>query len=268
LPGKYPAKYPSIFDDPVKGAEAAKLFAEGQDYVRQIIQKKIIRAKGVFGLYPAVSEGDDVKILHSEAGRENGTVFRFLRNQEKKEAGVPNLCLSDYIAPVTSGLTDTLGAFVVTAEIDRDKYAEYGDDDYGTIMIRILSDRFAEAAAEWLHEIVRKEYWGYAADENLNVDEMLKLKYRGIRPAPGYPACPDHTEKRALFDLLDAERNIGGPYRELCNGTTCRSKRVFLCTPQSAYFNIGKIGNDQLADYADRKSMTVEEASRWLAPNL
>jgi 5-methyltetrahydrofolate--homocysteine methyltransferase len=266
---KIPGKYPSIFDDPVKGAEAAKLFAEGQDYVRQIIQKKIITAKGVFGLYPAVSEGDDVKILHSEARRENGTIFRFLRNQEKKEAGVPNLCLSDYIAPVTSGLTDTLGAFVVTAEIDRDKYAEYGDDDYGTIMIRILSDRFAEAAAEWLHEIVRKEYWGYAADESLNVDEILKLKYRGIRPAPGYPACPDHTEKRALFDLLDAERSIGvsltGNYAMVPPAAV---SGYFFAHPQSAYFNIGKIGNDQLTDYADRKSMTVEEASRWLAPNL
>jgi 5-methyltetrahydrofolate--homocysteine methyltransferase len=266
---KIPGKYPAIFDDPVKGPEAVKLFNEGQDYLNEIIQKKIIRAKGVFGLYPAVSEGDDVKILHSENSRESNTVFRFLRNQEKKEDGVPNLCLSDYIAPAESEFTDTLGTFVVTAEIDKEKYAEYGDDDYGTIMIRILSDRFAEAAAEWLHERVRKEYWGYASDENLGVDEMLKLKYVGIRPAPGYPACPDHTEKRVLFDLLDAERNIGASLTgNFAMIPPAAVSGYFLAHPQSAYFNVGKIGRDQLTDYAARKGMTVEEASRWLAPNL
>jgi 5-methyltetrahydrofolate--homocysteine methyltransferase len=266
---KIPGKYPAIFDDPVKGPEAVKLFSEGQDYVREIIQKKIIRAKGVFGLYPAVSEGDDVKILPSENSRESKTVFRFLRNQEKKEDGVPNLCLSDYIAPASSELTDTLGVFVVTAEIDREKYAEYVDDDYGSIMIRILSDRFAEAAAEWLHEKVRKEYWGYAADENLSVDDMLKLKYMGIRPAPGYPACPDHTEKRLLFDLLDAERNIGATLTgNFAMVPPAAVSGYFIAHPQSAYFNVGKIGRDQLTDYAARKGMTVEEASRWLAPNL
>ncbi|HEX2976674.1 MAG TPA: methionine synthase [Bacteroidales bacterium] len=264
---KVGGKYPSIFDDPVKGAEAKKLYDEAQVYLRKIIDEKIIRARGVFGLYPAVSEGDDVKILSGDHSVK--TVFRFLRNQEKKEDGVPNLSLSDYIAPERSGLLDTLGLFVVTAEIDEKKYQGYKDDDYATIMIRILSDRFAEAAAEWLHTKVRKEYWGYAKNENLSVDDILKLKYRGIRPAPGYPACPDHTEKRILFNILEAEKNIGAGLTENFAMTPPAAvSGYFFSHPGSAYFNIGKIGEDQLKDYASRKGMSVEEASKWLAPNL
>ncbi|HLN56810.1 MAG TPA: methionine synthase [Bacteroidales bacterium] len=265
---KVGGKYPAIFDDPVKGKEARKLFDEGQIYLKEIIQKKIVRAKGVLGIYPAVSEGDDVKVLSDDAAK-TSNVFRFLRNQEKKEKGTPNLSLADYIAPESSGLIDNLGLFVVTAEIDKAGYAKYADDDYGTIMIRILSDRFAEAAAEWLHEKVRKEYWGYAQDENLSVDEMLKLKYRGIRPAPGYPACPDHTEKGVLFDQVGAQKNIGVSLTEsFAMVPPAAVSGYFFSHPGSVYFNLGKIGRDQLEDYASRKGWTIGEASSWLAPNL
>jgi 5-methyltetrahydrofolate--homocysteine methyltransferase len=263
---KISGKYPAIFSDPVKGHEAKKLFADAQQYLDEIISKKLIRAKAVFGLYPAVSEGDDVIVFR---GGEEGKFFRFLRNQEQKEKGVPNLSLSDFIAPQISGLTDYLGAFVVTADIDDKKFRLYKEDDYATIMIRILSDRFAEAAAEWLHEKVRKEYWGYAAAEDLTIEEMLSVKYKGIRPAPGYPACPDHTEKRVLFDLLNAEAAIGVGLTENFAMTPPATVSGYIFShPASSYFNIGRIGTDQLKDYAGRKNMTVEEAARWLAPNL
>jgi len=182
---------------------------------------------------------------------------------------MPNLSLADFIAPEHSGLKDSIGAFVVTAPLDKDVPAIYKDDDYGYIMIRILSDRLAEAAAEYLHERIRKEYWGYAPEENLSVEELLRLKYSGIRPAPGYPACPDHTEKRVIFDLLDAEKLIGAGLTENFAMTPPAAVSGYVFAHrESSYFNIGKIGTDQLKDYASRKIMTVEEASRWLAPNL
>jgi 5-methyltetrahydrofolate--homocysteine methyltransferase len=266
---KLNGKYPSIFSDPVKGEEARKLYDDAQQYLKEIISRKIITAKAVFGLYPAVSEGDDVIVYSNKGAKEQKTVFRFLRNQEQKEKGVPNLSLSDFIAPGSSGLTDNLGAFIVTAGIDEVKYRQYKEDDYASIMIRILSDRLAEAAAEWLHEKIRKEYWGYAADEKLTVEDMLSIKYKGIRPAPGYPACPDHTEKRVIFDLLDAEAAIGAGLTENFMMTPPAAVSGYIFShPASSYFNIGKIGPDQLKDYAERKNMTVEEAARWLAPNL
>ncbi len=266
---KLSGKYPAIFDDPVKGPEARKLFADAETYLQGIIEANILRINGVFGLYPAVSSGDDVKVLTTGADKEVKTIFRFLRNQEQKEKGIPNLCLSDYIAAESTGLTDYIGAFVVTvADVDKviDKYR---DDDYATIMIRILSDRLAEAAAEYLHALIRRNYWGYAKDENLSVDEMLKIKYKGIRPAPGYPACPDHTEKRVIFDLLDAEKLIGAGLTENFAMTPPAAVSGYIFAhPGSSYFNIGKIGQDQLKDYASRKNMSVEETSKWLSPNL
>jgi 5-methyltetrahydrofolate--homocysteine methyltransferase len=266
---KLSGKYPAIFNDPVKGSEAKKLFDDGQHYLNEIISRKIITSKAVFGLYPAVSDGDDVKVFQDESLNGPEAVFRFLRNQERKERGVPNLSLADFIAPATSGLVDNLGLFVVTADIDDTAMKQYKEDDYATIMIRILSDRLAEAAAEWLHAKIRKEYWGYAPDEAITVEEMVSLKYRGIRPAPGYPACPDHTEKRILFDMLDAEAAIGAGLTENFAMTPPATVSGYIFShPASSYFNIGKIGKDQLADYASRKNMTIEEASRWLAPNL
>jgi 5-methyltetrahydrofolate--homocysteine methyltransferase len=266
---KISGKFPAIFSDPVKGTEAKNLFEDAQFYLNEMIQKKLVTAKAVFGLYPAVSDGDDVKVLNDKTNIEPQAIFRFLRNQEQKEKGVPNLALSDFISPESSGLIDCLGAFVVTADIDNEAIKEYKDDDYAIIMIRILSDRLAEAAAEWLHEKMRKEYWGYASGENLTIEEMLSVRYKGIRPAPGYPACPDHTEKRVLFDLLDAEASIGVGLTENFAMTPPASVSGYIFShPDSSYFNIGKIGHDQLEDYAKRKNMTINEAAKWLAPNL
>jgi len=266
---KLTGKYPAIFEDPVKGEEARKLFNDAQIYLEEIIGKKILKARGVFGLYPAVSAGDDVKVFSERNRNEVKTVFRFLRNQEKKEKGVPNLCLSDFIAPESAGAADYIGAFVVTAALDEKAAASHADDDYSMIMIRILSDRIAEAAAEYLHEQIRRNYWGYAADENFKIEDLLKTRYTGIRPAPGYPACPDHTEKRTIFDLLEAERLTGAGLTENYAMTPPAAVSGYIFShPASAYFNIGKIGEDQLKDYASRKKMTVEEAARWLAPNL
>lgn len=266
---KISGKYPAIFDDPVKGEEARKLFEDAQFYLNEIINRKLIKANGVLGLFPAVSSGDDVIVADDSKGGSVRTVFSFLRNQEQKEKGIPNLCLSDYIAPELSGLTDWIGAFVVTAALTDEALKSYGGDDYATIMIRILSDRIAEAAAEYLHEQARKEYWGYSAGEDLTVDELLKTRYRGIRPAPGYPACPDHTEKRIIFDLLDAERNTGARLTENFAMIPPAAVCAYIFShPLSSYFNVGRIGEDQLRDYASRKKMSVEEAARWLAPNL
>ena len=260
---KLSGKYPAIFSDPVKGEEAKKLFDDGQIYLKKIIENKLITAKAVFGLFPAVSDGDDVKVLEPKS------TFCFLRNQEQKEKGTNNLSLADYIAPESTGIIDNIGAFVVTAGLDESGTDKYKDDDYAMIMIRILSDRLAEAAAEWLHAKIRREYWGYAAEENLSVEEMIKQKYKGIRPAPGYPACPDHTEKRVIFDLLGAEKRIGARLTENFAMVPAAAVSGYVFShPQSAYFNIGKIGEDQLKEYASRKKMTIEEAAKWLAPNL
>lgn len=266
---KLSGKYPAIFSDPVKGEEAKKIFDDAQKYLKEIIEHKLLIAKALFGLFPAVSDGDDVKLFADKSKKNEISVFRFLRNQEPKEKGVPNLSLSDYIAPESTGLLDSIGAFVVTVIIDNEAFARYKDDDYATIMIRILSDRLAEAAAEWLHEKIRREYWGYAADEDLSIEELLKLRYKGIRPAPGYPACPDHTEKRVIFDLLEPEKLIGAQLTENFAMVPPASVSGYIFShPGATYFNIGKIGQDQLKEYAARKNMTLDEAAKWLAPNL
>jgi 5-methyltetrahydrofolate--homocysteine methyltransferase len=266
---KLSGKYRAIFSDPVKGVEAKKLFDDAQLYLQKVIDLKLLTARAVFGLFPAVSDGDNVKVFSDKSKKKIKTVFRFLRNQEPKEKNVPNLSLSDYIAPDSEGLTDWIGAFVVTADIDKAEFDKFKDDDYATIMIRILSDRIAEAAAEWLHEKIRREYWGYASQENLSVDDVLKLKYKGIRPAPGYPACPDHTEKQVIFDLLGAEKAIGARLTENFAMIPPASVSGYLFShPGSTYFNLGKIASDQLKDYAKRKNFTIDEATKWLSPNL
>ncbi len=285
---KISGKYPSIFNDPVKGNEAKKLYDDAQKYLKEIIDRKLVTAKAVFGIFPAVSDGDDVTVYGGKAAQcccaahlhENKAAkakLHFLRNQEPKENGVPNLALSDYIAPESTGLTDYIGTFVVSAFVNEESLKEYqdeafgksGEDDYATIMIRLLTDRIAEAAAEWLHEKIRKEYWGYDSQENLSMEEILKQKYTGIRPAPGYPACPDHTGKRVIFDLLDAEKSIGTELTENFAMVPPASVSGYIFShPMSSYFNIGKIDQTQLKDYASRSNMSMEEASRWLAPNL
>ncbi len=267
---KLTGKYPAIFNDPVKGEEAKKLFGDAQKYLKEIINRKLLKANGAFGLYPAVSDGDDVKVYTDIEKRKVKSVLRFLRNQEKKEKGIPNLSLSDFIAPESTGIIDNIGLFVVTAAVDNEALGRlYKDDDYAVIMIRLLSDRIAEAAAELLHEKIRKDYWGYEPDENLAVEDLFKMRYKGIRPAPGYPACPDHTEKRVIFDLLDAEKLTGAGLTENFAMTPPAAVCGYIfANPASSYFNLGKIGKDQLNDYASRKEITVEEAARWLAPNL
>ncbi len=266
---KLTGKYPAIFDDPVKGTEALKLFNDAGEYLKRIAAEKLLRVSGVLGIFPAVSEGDDVRLFTGVDAKDTLAVLRFLRNQERKDHGIPNLCLADFVAPVTSGLTDYAGAFVVTAKPDKDSVARYADDDYATIMIRILGDRIAEAAAELIHERIRKDYWGYAADENLSPEDLFRLKYSGIRPAPGYPACPDHTEKRILFDILDAEKSTGVKLTENYAMDPPASVCGYVFAhPASSYFNVGKIAKDQLEDYASRKNMSVDEAARWLATNL
>jgi 5-methyltetrahydrofolate--homocysteine methyltransferase len=266
---KIPGRYPAIFEDPVKGKEALKLYEDAQEYLRKIRDERIIEVRGVFGLFPAVSDGDDVKVFNQDSRKEPLAIFRFLRNQELKGEGIPNLSLSDYIAPEEVGKTDHIGVFVVSAFLDNEAMKESGEDDYATIMIRILSDRLAEAAAEWLHAAIRRDYWGYDREDDLKIEDLFKSEYRGIRPAPGYPACPDHTEKRVIFDLLNAEENIGAGLTGSFAMTPAASVSAYVFAhPVSSYFNIGKIGHDQLEDYAKRKNMTIEEAAGWLAPNL
>ncbi len=262
-------KYPAIFDDPVKGPEARKLYDDARKYLAAIINESLLTAKGVFGLYPAVSEGDDIRIFTGKSNKDGEFILNFLRNQEPKEKGIPNLCLADFIAPASAGLKDHIGLFVVTADLDEKALKKYVEDDFAIIMIRILSDRLAEAAAEYLHEKIRREYWGYAQDEDLTPDEMFRLKFKGIRPAPGYPACPDHTEKGTIFRILEAEKMIGAKLTESFAMIPPASVSGYIFShPDSSYFNVGKIGQDQLKDYAQRKKMTFVEAAKWLAPNL
>ncbi|MDR2887310.1 MAG: methionine synthase [Bacteroidales bacterium] len=267
---KLPGNYPFIFNDPVKGEEAGKLFGDAQEYLRIITDKKLIEIKAALGLYPAVSAGDSVKVFSPFHGKKiQAAQLTFLRNQEKKEREAPNLSLADFIAPETSGIEDHIGIFAVTATLSETAVTEFDNSHYTSIMLRTISDRLAEAATEWLHLRVRTEYWGYAANENLSVGDMFKGKYRGIRPAPGYSACPDHTEKRILFNLLGAEKNIGAALTENFAMTPAAAVCGYLFShPGSTYFNVGKIDAEQLADYAKRKNFTPKEAEKWLAANL
>jgi 5-methyltetrahydrofolate--homocysteine methyltransferase len=266
---KLSGKYPAILKDPVKGEEARKLFDDAKKYLNEIKEKQLIISRGVVGIFPASSIGDDVNVYSQGDEKKLLTTLRFLRNQEAKEKDVPNLCLSDYIAPEAGSVRDYIGAFTVTADMDEHKMQAYKNDDYANIMIRILSDRIAEAAAELVHEMMRKDYWGYAPDENLSTDDLFRSAYRGIRPAPGYPACPDHTEKQNLFDLLEAQKNIGVTLTENYAMVPVSSVSAYVFAhPQSVYFNLGKIGEDQLKDYARRKDFTYQEAARWLSQNI
>jgi len=269
---KIPGKYPDIFKDPVKGDEARKLFDDAQSMLDKIITRKMIRANGVFGFYPASSIGEDVGIFEDDSGKIIRTHLHFLRNQEKKAEGIPNLSLADFIAPEDSGKIDFIGLFAVTAGIGIDQWTKHYEaqlDDYSSIMLKILSDRLAEAFAERLHELVRKEYWGYAMQEKLSVAEMLKEEYQGIRPAPGYPACPEHSEKRTLFDLLDAEESAGISLTENFAMYPAASVSGYYFSHEfSRYFNLGKISEEQAEDYARRKNIPVELAKKYLRQNL
>jgi 5-methyltetrahydrofolate--homocysteine methyltransferase len=269
---KMPGKYPEIFDDPVKGEEARKLFNDAQSMIEEVIQKKMLQAKGVFGFYPARSVEEDVYIYNDELGLEHFSTLHFLRNQEKKEEGIPNLSLADFLAPQSSGIVDYIGLFAVTAGIGIEKWVKkYEDDldDYSSFMLKIIADRFAEAFAERLHERVRKEFWGYAGEENISVPEMLKEAYQGIRPAPGYPGCPEHSEKKTIFDLLDAERTAGITLTEnFAMYPAAAVSGYYFSHEFSKYFNLGKVSAEQVEDYARRKNIAIEQAKKYLRQNL
>jgi 5-methyltetrahydrofolate--homocysteine methyltransferase len=264
--------YPKIFHDEAKGEEARKLFDDAQVMLQQIISEKWLQARAVAGIFPANSVGDDVELYSDEARKAPFTTFHFLRQQQQKAAGKPNRCLSDFVAPKESGKPDYLGAFAVTAGIGIDAKVEEFEaehDDYHAIMLKALADRLAEAFAERLHQKVRQEIWGYAADEALDNDDLIYEKYQGIRPAPGYPACPEHTEKDLLWDLLEVQQNTGIWLTEAkAMVPTAAVSGFYFAHPESTYFAVGKINRDQVEDYAQRKGMELKDAEYWLAPNL
>jgi 5-methyltetrahydrofolate--homocysteine methyltransferase len=269
---KMNGKYPAIFADPVKGSEARKLFDDAQKMLDEMVMKKMILAKGVIGFYPCNAAGDDIEIFSDDKRSETIATFRFLRNQQKKEDGSPNLCLVDFIAPGDKGPVDYIGCFAVTSGLGLEEWVSYYEsqlDDYSAILVKILSDRLAEAFAERLHLLVRKEYWGYAREENLDLTAILKEEYRGIRPAPGYPACPEHSEKSVLFSLLDAEKHTGISLTEnFAMYPAASVSGFYFAHPESHYFALGKIGKDQLTDYARRKNISIELAEKLLNTNL
>jgi 5-methyltetrahydrofolate--homocysteine methyltransferase len=264
--------YPAIFNSPNFGKQARQLFDDAKLMLRRIVDEKLISAHGIAGLFPANSVGDDIEVYSDE--KRSSVVCRLstLRQQSRKTDSQSNLALSDFIAPKETGLTDYVGAFVVTAGAGIERIVERFEkefDDYSSIMIKALADRLAEAFAESLHGIVRSELWGYAKNEALTNRELIKEQYQGIRPAPGYPACPDHTEKRKLFALLDAERNVGVQLTEnFAMYPAAAISGYYFSHPQSHYFGLGRISKDQVEDYAVRKGMAVAEAEKWLAPNL
>jgi 5-methyltetrahydrofolate--homocysteine methyltransferase len=267
------ASYPKIFDDPEKGAEARRLFEDAQGLLDLIIAEDWLRARAVIGLVPANAHpSDDVEVYADESRTSVLTTFHFLRQQKVKSPGRPNRSLADFVAPKETGIEDYIGLFAVTAGIGAGECArrfEEEHDDYNAIMAKALADRLAEAFAELMHARVRREFWGYAADEDLGNDALLREEYRGIRPAPGYPACPEHTEKRILWDLLDVEKNAGISLTESCAMSPGAAVSGFYFShPDSTYFGVAEIGRDQASDYASRKGMTLEEAEKWLAPNL
>lgn len=261
-------KYPEILSDEVVGAAARNLFEDAQAMLKRIVDEKWLEARAVFGIFPADREGDDVNIYNFDDLREKIGVQHTLRQQTSKTAGAPNLALADFIAPKESGCKDYIGGFVVTTGIgldERVKAFESDHDDYNSILLKALGDRLAEAFAEHLHEQIRKTYWGYAPDESLDNQSLIKEKYRGIRPAPGYPACPDHTEKITLFELLDATRLTGVSLTEsLAMLPTASVSGWYFANPQAAYFGLGKITDEQVQDVAKRKGKSVEEMRKWL----
>lgn len=264
--------YPKILDDNIIGIEARKLFDDAQTMLKQIITEKWLTARAVIGFFPANSVGDDVIVYTDDSRTQTREILHHLRQQNVKAPGRPNYCLSDFIAPADSGITDYLGAFAVTTGIGIESKLEEFEldhDDYSAIMLKALADRLAEAFAEYMHQAVRKDYWGYARNENYDRDGLINEAYQGIRPAPGYPACPDHTEKAKLFELLDATENTGIKLTEsYAMYPASAVSGWYFSHPESQYFNVGKIDRDQLNDYAKRKGLPEEIAERWLSAHL
>ena len=266
-----PGKYPNIFKDPKVGVEAKKLFDDAQVLLDEIISKKLLTAKGVIGFFPANSVGDDIELYTDDSRKKILTTFHTLRQQIKHD-DTPYYALSDFIAPKSTGLKDYIGGFAVTTGIGMEKLVakyEKDNDDYDSILVKALGDRLAEAFAERMHELVRKQFWGYVPDENLSNEEFIKCQYQGIRPAPGYPACPDHTEKTLLFQILDAQKNADIHLTENYAMLPASSvSGLYFAHPNSKYFWLGPIDKDQVIDFAARKKMDIKTVEKWLAPNL
>jgi 5-methyltetrahydrofolate--homocysteine methyltransferase len=266
-------RYPGIFNDEKVGEEAKKLFNDAQAMLDKIVKEKSLKANGVIGFFPAsATPTDDVTLFTDDDRNKELTTLHFLRQQNKKAQNLPNFCLSDFIAPAETKKKDYIGMFAVTAGVGLealvDKYKK-DTDDYSEIMVKALADRLAEAFAEMMHEKVRKEHWGYAKDEKLTEEQLIKEEYSGIRPAPGYPACPDHTEKKTVFELLDAEAKAGIILTESYAMYPASSvSGYYFASPESKYYGLGKIDKDQVSEYAKRKNMDIKEIERWLAPVL
>jgi len=270
---EFHGKFPGILSDATVGEAASSLFADATAMLDRVISERWLQAKAVVGFFPANSDNhDDLLVFSDEARTKTLKRLCHLRQQRAKPAGHAQNCLADFVAPITSGLSDYVGAFAVTAGIGIDEHIERFEkdhDDYSAIILKALADRLAEASAEYLHERVRRDLWGYAADEQLSSDELIREKYLGIRPAPGYPACPDHTEKQQLWELLDVASNIGLQLTEsYAMYPTAAVSGFYFSHPDARYFSVGKIDRDQAESYAQRKGMSVAEAEKWLAPNL
>ncbi|MDQ6625444.1 MAG: methionine synthase, partial [Verrucomicrobiota bacterium] len=264
-------RYPAIFEDPVVGTQARELFADAQELLDRIVAEKLLTARGVYAFWPANSVGDDVELYTDESRQTPLAKLHFLRQQMLKPTDQTNRCLSDFVAPKESGRADYLGGFAVTAGIGADELAKgFSDahDDYNAILTKALADRLAEAFAEYLHQQARIA-WGFGAAEKLSHEELIRERYRGIRPAAGYPASPDHTEKRTLFDLLRPEQNASVTLTEsFAMHPGASVSGLYFAHPDARYFAVGKIERDQVRDYAKRKGESVEFIERWLAPNL
>ncbi len=265
-------RYPDILQDEVVGETASHLFRDAQTMLKKIVEQKWLSANAVIGLFPANSVGDDIEIYTDQTRSKLAMTYHCLRQQDLKPAGKPNRCLSDFVAPKETGVKDTIGLFAVGAGFgidDRVKAFEDAHDDYSAIVLKALADRLAEAFAEHMHARVRREFWGYAKDETLTNAQLINEEYRGIRPAPGYPACPDHTEKGSLFAVLNAAENAGIIITEsFAMVPTAAVSGFYFAHPESTFFAVGKIGKDQVEDYAKRKGWTMEETEKWLAPVL
>ncbi|MCD0453924.1 methionine synthase [Chryseobacterium sp. LC2016-27] len=264
-------KYPNILEDEVVGEQAKELFADGQKILKKIVDEKLLTAKAIFGIFKANSNETDDILIYDENNQEQ-VKFLTLRQQLQKSKGKDYLALSDFIAPKSTGKTDYMGAFCVTTGFGTDELSdqyEKDNDDYNAIMVKAIADRFAEAYAEFLHKKVRTEYWGYANQENLSNEDLIAEKYKGIRPAPGYPACPDHLEKHAIWDLLKVKENIGVYLTEsLAMFPTAAVSGYYFGSPHAKYFGLGKITEEQVKEYSERKGISLREAKKWLSPNL
>jgi 5-methyltetrahydrofolate--homocysteine methyltransferase len=265
-------KFPQLLEDEVIGLQAQDLFADAQKMLKQIVSEKWLQAKAVIGIWAANSVEDDICLYSDDERKQQLATIHTLRQQTQKSSKADNLALSDFIAPQSTALSDYLGAFVCTAGLGIEKHLtryEQENDDYSSIMLKALADRLAEACTEYMHLKIRTEQWAYSPSESLNNNDLIKEQYQGIRPAPGYPACPDHTQKKTIFKLLNATKNIGVSLTEsLAMYPAASVSGLYFSHPQSKYFGLGKIQKDQVKSLAKRKGTSVELEEKWLAPNL